>query len=184
MASDRIGRTSAMLCPLPPHRWEWRSVEWLLNQPVNIQSLHTLPVNEPLMENLKQESMKNPILCLANYWAIAGGQRMRALQEIRKTEPDFNYDIKVMVFEKDWHNLYYLWGGDAKESQKIIAITFQLWELVFKSMWYESDHTDTGVEMTYYEDLGEKLKWPHDKKNPQQSTNTMKKSTTLKSTKD
>jgi hypothetical protein len=33
-------------------------------------------------------------------------------------------------------------------------------------MWYESDHTDTGVEMTYYEDLGEKLKWPHDKKNP------------------
>jgi hypothetical protein len=134
------------------------------------------------MENLKQESMKNPILCLANYWAIAGGQRMRALQEIRKTEPDFNYDIKVMVFEKDWHNLYYLWG-DKELSNNIIGITFQLWELVFKSMWYESDHTDTGIKMTDYEDLGEKLKWPHNKKNPQQST--MKKSTnmTKKSTK-
>ena len=89
------------------------------------------------------------------------------MQEIRKTKPDFNYEVKVMVFEKDWHNLYYLWG-DEVERQRIIGITFQLWELVFKSMWYEKDATDTGVEMTYYEDLGEELKWPHDKKNPKQ----------------
>ena len=175
MASDRIGRKSAMLCPLPPHRWEWRSINWLLEQPVNIQSLHTLPINKPLMENLLIEPMHNPILCLANYWAIAGGQRMRALQEIKKTKPDFNYEVKVMVFEKDWHNLYYLWG-DTKTRQTIIGITFQLWELVFKSMWYESDHTDTGVEMTYYEDLGEKLKWPHNKKNPGQKKSTNPKS--------
>ena len=179
MASDRIGRKSAMLCPLPPHRWEWRTIDWLLEQPVNKGHLHTLPINEPLMENLLVEPMHNPILCLTNYWAIAGGQRMRALQEIKKTKPDFNYEVKVMVFEKDWHNLYYLWG-DEESRQKIIGITFQLWELVFKSMWYESDHTDTGVEMTYYEDLGEELKWPHDKKNPKNTT----KSTTPKSTKE
>ena len=131
------------------------------------------------MENLLVEPMHNPILCLANYWAIAGGQRMRVLQEIKKTKPDFNYEVKVMVFEKDWHNLYYLWG-DEVERQRIIGITFQLWELVFKSMWYEKDATDTGVEMTYYEDLGEELKWPHDKKNPKNTT----KSTTPKSTEE
>jgi hypothetical protein len=168
MASDRIGQKSAELIALPPHRWYSRRASWLLEQPTVAENIENIPVNEPLMESLLAEGMHNPILCLSTYWAIAGGQRLRAVHEIRKTNPNYDIDIRVMQFEEDYHNLYYLWG-DEEERNRIIAITFQLWELVFKSLYYDHGTTSTGVEMTYYEDLGEELKW---KLNEKKETST------------
>jgi hypothetical protein len=158
MASDRIGQKSAELIALPSHKWFSRKASWILEQPTVAENIENIPVNEPLMESLIAEGMHNPILCLKSHWAIAGGQRLRAIHEIRKNDPDYDMDIQVMQFTEDSHNLYYLWG-DIEERDRIIAITFQLWELVFKSLWYDVDKTETEVDMTYYEDLGEKLKW-------------------------
>ena len=158
MASDRIGQKSAELIALPSHKWFSRKASWILEQPTVAENIENIPVNEPLMESLIAEGMHNPILCLKSHWAIAGGQRLRAIYEIRKNDPDYDMDIQVMQFTEDSHNLYYLWG-DIEERDRIIAITFQLWELVFKSLWYDVDKTETEVDMTYYEDLGEKLKW-------------------------
>ena len=70
--------------------------------------------------------------------------------------------MNVFDIEKDYHNFWYLWG-DTEFRGKAIALTFQLWELVFKSLWYKYDTTEDGTPMTYYEDLGEDLKWEHDK---------------------
>ena len=171
MASDRIGQKSAELIALPSHKWFSRKASWILEQPTVAENIENIPVNEPLMESLIAEGMHNPILCLKSHWAIAGGQRLRAIYEIRKNDPDYDMDIQVMQFTEDSHNLYYLWG-DIEERDRIIAITFQLWELVFKSLWYDVDKTETEVDMTYYEDLGEKLKWKlnEEMKSKQKST--------------
>ena len=158
MASDRIGERSAKLVALPPYVWESKLASWLLEQPTVADNIESIPLNEPLKQSLMEEGMHNPILCLPNYWAIAGGQRLRAIHEIRKSDTNFDMDIRLMKFKKSYHNLYYLWG-DINERDRIIGITFQLWELVFKSLWYDVDKTETEVDMTYYEDLGEKLKW-------------------------
>tara|TARA_Y100001937_G_scaffold82874_1_gene112153 strand:+ start:8195 stop:8713 length:519 start_codon:yes stop_codon:yes gene_type:complete len=167
MASDRIGKKSAELVALPPYKWYSRKASWLLEQPTVSENIENIPVNEPLMESLLAEGMHNPILCLKSHWPLAGGQRVRAIHEIRKNSPDYDMDIQVMQFTEDYHNLYYLWG-DIEERNRIIAITFQLWELVFKSLYYDMDKTETGVDMTYYEDLGEELKWKlNDKKSKQ-----------------
>ena len=169
MASDRIGQKSAELIALPSHKWFSRKASWILEQPTVAENIENIPVNEPLMESLIAEGMHNPILCLKSHWAIAGGQRLRAIHEIRKNDPDYDMDIQVMQFTEDSHNLYYLWG-DIEERDRIIAITFQLWELVFKSLWYDVDKTETEVDMTYYEDLGEKLKWKlNEEKNTKES---------------
>ena len=83
--------------------------------------------------------------------------------------------MQVMRFTEPYHNLYYLWG-DIEERDRIIAITFQLWELVFKSLYYGAGTTETGVDMTYYEDLGEELKWKlNEKKSKQKSGNQLQK---------
>ena len=158
MASDRIGKRSANLVALPPHEWIKMSASELLSNEVVAENIENIPVNEPLMESLIAEGMHNPILCLSTYWPIAGGQRIRAIHEIRKTDKDFDMELNIMMFPEPYHNLYYLWG-DIEERNRIIAITFQLWELVFKSLYYDHGTTETGVDMTYYEDLGEELKW-------------------------
>ena len=168
MASDRIGERSAKLVALPPYVWETKPASWLLLQPTVADNIESIPLNEPLKQSLMEEGMHNPILCLPTYWAIAGGQRLRAIHEIRKSDTSFDMDIRLMKFKKSYHNLYYLWG-DINERDRIIGITFQLWELVFKSLFYAHSETETGVEMTYYEDLGEKLKWSLNEKKDSQT---------------
>ena len=75
---------------------------------------------------------------------------------------DYNPELYICKINEEYHNIWYLWGDKTFRS-KAIAITFQLWELVFKSLWYKHETTNDGVPMTYYEDLGEELEWDHDK---------------------
>ena len=41
---------------------------------------------------------------------------------------------------------------------KIASISFKA-ELVFKSLYYDFDKDSEGIDMTYFEDLGDQLKW-------------------------
>ena len=43
-------------------------------------------------------------------------------------------------------------------------------EAVFKTRFYEHDVDSDGTKMTEYEDLGDKLKWKHDRNNSNSST--------------
>lgn len=163
MASDRIGKKSARLANMPPHIWTIEKANFVLEKEVVQKGLKKVPLNEPLVQNLLKEDLKNPFLCLPNWWPIAGSQRFKAIQHIQKEyNKDYNPEVYICKIEKDYHNFWYLLG-DEEFRDKAIGLTFQLWELIFKSLWYKHDTTDDGTPMTYYEDLGEELKWEHDK---------------------
>jgi hypothetical protein len=159
MASDRISKKTARLVHFPQHMWYHCDVTELLEtEVVKTQLEKRIPINTPLMSSIKEEGFKNPVLLMKNGWAIAGGQRLRVCAEIIKTNPEWTCEVEVCQFENDEWNMFYLWG-DKDFTNKAIAIYFQMVELVFKSLYYGSDKSKDGTEMTYYEDLGDKLKW-------------------------
>jgi hypothetical protein len=161
LASDRISKKTAKLVHFPAHHWYHCDISQLLNNKVVQEQLEKrIPINEPLMKSIHAEGFKNPVLLMKSGWAIAGGQRLRVCAEILKSDPNWNCEVEVCQFENDEWNMFYLWG-DKEFVNKAVAIYFQMVELVFKSLYYKHDKNATGVEMTYYEDLGDKLKWNH-----------------------
>ena len=59
--------------------------------------------------------------------------------------------------------MYITCGVIKNLEDKAIAIWFQMQEVVFKSLYYSHEADGQGTKMTDYEDLGEKLKWKHDR---------------------
>ena len=130
-----------------------------------MENIERVPINEPLVKSVTENGIMNPILCMPNYYPIAGSQRMRALVEVVKTNPEF-YEKKINVcrFTKEWWNLYYLWS-DKEFRDKAVAIWFQMAELVWKSMYYENDE-----KFREYERLGDELDWKHKSKSTNKSS--------------
>ena len=162
MASDRIGGKAAELVAVPPYEIIFTTTDRLLTEPTVAQNIHNVPANEPLIASIKENGIKNPFLSMKSWYPIAGSQRLRAVQIIKETNPDFNLNITVHRFLDDWHNCYYLWPDEEFRSQAI-AIWFQMQEAVFKTRFYEFEVDSDGTKMTEYEDLGDKLKWKHDR---------------------
>ena len=158
MASDRIGETAANLVAVPPYEVVNTTTDRLLLEPTVVQNIHNVPANEPLIASIKENGIKNPFLAMKSWYPIAGSQRLRAVQIIKETDPDFDLNITVHRFLEDWHNCFYLWPDEEFRS-KAIAIWFQMQEVVFKSLHYKIDKDKDGTEMTEYEDIGEELKW-------------------------
>jgi hypothetical protein len=156
MASDRVSKEVSELCPIPSHTWYWKPASVILERPIIKSNLDMVALNEPLMENLKKESIKNPFLCLSNWWPLVGSQRLRAIREIRETDKDYDPLLQLAVFDKPYENVWRLWSDEEFRS-KASAIQYQLWELVFKSQWYYVSSTEDGTDMRYYETLGDQL---------------------------
>ena len=108
MAADRISKETAELVALPPYTWETRSVKFLLNQEKIYKNIDRVPINQPLYDSIVEHGIKSPILCMPNYYPIAGSQRMRALWEIvRKREDGWSFkdmQIEVCRFDKENKN--------------------------------------------------------------------------------
>lgn len=161
MADDRVSRETAELVPLPPHTWYVRKISWVLTQKTVKQNIEKVPINEPLMESLKEHGMKSPILTMPDWYPIAGSQRLRACAELMKTNPRIgDQEIKVCRFDKQWWLLFYLWG-DKDFRDKAVAVWFQMAELVWKSKYYEDETDPSGVSMREFERLGDELEWQH-----------------------
>lgn len=161
MAADRIGRETAHMVPLPPHSWQYKKVGWLLEQEKIKENIRNVPENKPLEESLREHGMLNPILCMPNWWPIAGSQRLRVLSDLVKQFPTINdWEINVCTFDEEYWLIWYLWG-DLDFRDKAVAITFQMYELVWKSRYYRFDKDPDGTEMTYFEALGDELEWKH-----------------------
>ena len=171
MASDRIGNKAAELVAVPPYEIIFTTTDRLLVEPTVAQNIHNVPANEPLIASIKENGIKNPFLAMKSWYPIAGSQRLRAVQILKETDPDFNLDVTVHRFLDDWHNCYYLWP-DEKFRADAIAIWFQMQEAVFKTRFYEHDTDSDGTKMTEYEDLGDKLKWKHDRNDSNDSTSS------------
>ena len=162
MASDRIGIKSAKLVAVPPFEVRAVTTDFMLQQPTVEENIRNVPVNKRLVDSIYKEGIKNPHLCMTNWYPLAGSQRIRAALYIKENiDKNWNENIIVHRFLEDYHNVFYLWGNEEFRSQAI-AIWFQLQELVFKSLYYEHEVDGQGRKMTEYEDLGEELKWEHD----------------------
>ena len=163
MASDRIGKTAANLVAVPPFEIRKVTTNFILNQETVKKNIQKVPVNSKLVDSILKEGIKNPHLCMTNWYPLAGSQRIRAASYIKENiDKTWNENITVHRFLEDYHNVFYLWGDEEFRS-KAIAIWFQLQELVFKSLYYEHEIDGSGIKMTEYEDIGEKLEWEHDK---------------------
>jgi len=157
MASDRIGKKSAQNCPLPPHKWYWMKASELLAADICKNNIDAVGVNEPLVKSLLAHGdILNPFLCLKTWWPLCGSQRLRAIQHIRENHnPDYDPDIRVARIEDDYINYTFLWP-EKEFAEKMRMVTFQMWELVFKSLWFEHSSTKDGVAMTEFEDEGDR----------------------------
>jgi hypothetical protein len=157
MASDRLNRDYAQQFPLPEHTWHWGVASKLLEQPIIKNNIHVVGLNKPLYESLKREPiMYNPFFCMNSWWPIVGSQRLRAIQEIReKDDPNFDVEVKVARLNKNYLAYTQLWPEKEFRS-KMSAVTLQMWELVFKSLYFEVDKTKDGIQMTEFEDEGDR----------------------------
>ena len=161
MASDRIGQKSAKLVGVPPFEVRQVTTDFILSQPQVADNIMRVPVNEILMLSIKDNGIKNPLLCMKHWYPLAGSQRLRAVAELKKEYPDFNLNLTIHRFLEDYHNCFYLWP-DKEFRSKAIAIYFQTQEVVFKSLYYTETKDVDGTLMTEYEDIGEELKWKRD----------------------
>ena len=159
MADDRVSRETAELIPLPPHTWYVRTIGWMLEQDKVKENIANVPPNQPLIDSLRQHGVKSPILCMPNWYPIAGSQRMRAALDLPEIH---SQEIGVCRFDQEWWLLYYLWG-DTDFRDKSIAVWFQMAELVWKSRYYEHEVDPSGMDMREFERIGDKLKWKHNK---------------------
>jgi len=158
VASDRIGKKSANLVAVPDYEVITVETDFLLSQPQVAENIMQVPLNEKLMYSIEGTGIQNPILCMKDWYPLAGSQRLRAVAEIKKTNPDFNCVVVAHRFLEDWWNCFYLWPDEEFRS-KAIAIWFQMQEVVFKSLHYKHTKDKDGMEMTEYENIGEQLKW-------------------------
>ena len=161
MASDRIGQKSANLVGVPPFEIRQVTTDFMLSQPQVAENIMQVPLNKKLMYSIRENGIKNPHLCMKQWYPLAGSQRLRAVAQIKKYNKDFNLNITVHRFLEDWHNCFYLWPDEEFRS-KAIAVWFQTQEVVFKSLYYTETNDRDGTLMTEYEDIGEKLKWKRD----------------------
>ena len=84
MASDRIGKKSAKLVAVPPFERVSVSTNHLLEQEVVQKNIRNVPVNMKLVESMHKEGIHNPLLLMANWYPLAGSQRVRAALYIKE----------------------------------------------------------------------------------------------------
>ena len=159
MAYDRVSRETAELVPLPPHTWYTRTIGWLLEQPKVQENITNVPPNQPLIDSLRMHGVKSPFLCMPNWYPIAGSQRLRAAVDLPEIH---DQTVRVCRFDKEYWLLFYLWG-QKQERDRMVAIWFQMAELVWKSQHYDIDTDPSGTKMIEFEKIGDTLPWKHKK---------------------
>lgn len=162
MSGHRITRKTAELVAIPPTTWTVRSIKSLLEEESIVKNIYNVGLNQPLLESLKRDGMMNPILVMPTWYPIVGSQRIRVFQEIKETEPEhpcLDQLVRVARFEKEYWNMYYLWGADENFRSKAIAVWFQTVELAWKSIHYMETEDKKGFSMQEFEEIGDRTKW-------------------------
>lgn len=96
---------------------------------------------------------------MPNWYPIAGSQRLRAAVDLPEIH---DQTVRVCRFDKEYWLLFYLWG-QKQERDRMVAIWFQMAELVWKSQHYDYDTDPSGTKMTEFEKIGDTLPWKHKK---------------------
>jgi len=159
----RVAAEEARKHCLPEHEWVPTMASAVI-QKIGTILEQRVPLNEVLVENLRNEAVRNPILCGHDWWPYVGSQRLRALQHLWVNE-GIDSPILVCRIKKNILSIWDLWGG--QEGKRCQAIQVQLYEILFKSMYYQSDTTTDGKKMVDFEEEGDKMYWSVRDDNPQ-----------------
>jgi len=151
----RISGRQAMQYELPEHIWYVQMSKEII-KPISGDLRTRVPLNWTLIDNLRKEPVKNPILVGIENWIYVGSQRMRALQWLAENE-DIDMPVLVCRFQKNPLAIWKLWGGT--DGAKCAAIQVQIWETLFKSLYYPVDTTIDGKPMYEFEEQGDKMYW-------------------------
>jgi hypothetical protein len=141
----------------PMHYWTKVSLWNLLNTPVNRKAIPNIPLNDQLLESVRKHGFVSPFLVIDTWYPICGGQRLRVAMELdekylRKTLVDVcRISQPVWMPFHSWHS--------AEEGQKACQIFFQMFEVVFKTLYMDT-HDPDGVQLLHYEEYGNQLHWP------------------------
>ena len=151
----RIDGREALSYDLPPRKWYVDTSRNII-KPISSKLYDRVPINWDLVENLRKEEVRNPMLLGADGWVYVGSQRLRALQYLYDSE-GIDKSILVCRFVKNPLKIWNLWGGD--EGKRCAAIQVQLTEIIFKSIFYSSETTIDGKYMHDFEVEGDKMYW-------------------------
>jgi hypothetical protein len=158
----RIDAREAIKHNLPPRRWVSTMASDVFRH-IDQQLENRVPLNDSLVANLRKEPIRNPILCGPDWWPYVGSQRLRACQYLHRTE-GLDKPVLVCYLEKDMLSIWNLWGGN--EGKRCQAIQVQLYELIFKSLYYPNSETIDGKKMVKFEEEGDKMYWSVRDDNP------------------
>jgi len=158
----RISAEECLKHNLPPHEWLTMDSKTLVTK-VGSGLEQRVPLNDKLVENLRNEPVRNPVLCGPDWWPWVGSQRLRALHHLA-TREDTIMPILVCRITKNPLTIWNLWGGN--EGKRCQAIQVQLYELLFKSLFYPVSMTADGKDMHDFEKEGDKLYWSVRDDNP------------------
>ena len=99
MASDRIGKTAANLVAVPPFEIRKVTTNFILNQETVRKNVQRVPVNSKLLDSILKEGIRNPHLCMTNWYPLAGSQRIRAALYIKESiDKKITQDFKECFF--------------------------------------------------------------------------------------
>lgn len=151
----RIPGKEAVTYELPNHNWEMHWSRDILTK-VGEKLRKQVPLNEDLLANVRQEGIKNPIMLGHDMWPWVGSQRLRCLQVLWDSER-INTPLLVCRIVGNPLKIWNMYGST--DARKVAAMNVQLWEIVFKSLYYGSHVTDSGKDMYKFEEEGDKMYW-------------------------
>lgn len=148
-----------------PHETEWMSMSAsdLIKNCGPELLRERVPINWKMVDNLREEPIRNPILVGPDWWIWVGSQRVRAMQWLIENE-GLERPFLVCKLKYNFIKAWKLWGGT--EATKAAAIEVQIIETLFKSIYYSANKTVDGMDMYKFEEEGDNMYWSIRDDNP------------------
>ena len=150
LAWARIPKREALECykQFPDTSWETRDLFWVLQQPVN-DYVHTIRLNESLLESVRRDGFLNPFLMTTEYFALTGMQRLRCASEL-PIEVQKNTEIKICKLLSSPH-LIFRHFPEEQAGEELARAYLAILEVCFKSLFFKEDFDKEGKEMIEFE---------------------------------
>ena len=141
----------------PRHVWTKKTLWFLLTQAVNSKHIQKIPLNDHLLQSVKQHGYVSPFLTIDTWYPICGGQRLRVAMELPEKYLKNTYVDVCRIVDPVWQPFHH-WHSK-EEGQKACQIMFQMYEVVFKTLYMEKQDP-SGIDLLHFEEYGNQLHWP------------------------
>ena len=159
-AQARIGKKTADLVALPPMTWYVKPAIWLAEREIFASNYSNIPVQKELKESIIEHGIRAPMLTMPNWYPITGSQRLRAIKDIQKDDPEhpiLQQSIRVARIDHNYWDIFRLWPNSTE--MQLVPIYLQLIEIVWKSRYFIEESEEYKSHMIEFETRGDDLKW-------------------------